>query len=100
MYVRTGIPSAIALAEANRTLLHNMLLFLSFLLLTFILTWIIAKRALVDRVSLLRKASKQIAGGDLETKVAHLVEGGELGELAHAFDDMAARLAYDLVERK
>lgn len=100
MYLRAGIPYKVALEESNHALKHNMELFLLFLLLTVVLTWIIAKRAIVDRVTLLNKASKQIASGDLDAKVAHLVEGGELGELGRAFDDMAEQLADDIVERK
>jgi diguanylate cyclase (GGDEF)-like protein/PAS domain S-box-containing protein len=100
MYVRAGIPYKVALAASNKNITQNMGLFSLFLVLTFVLTWAIAKRAIVDRVTLLNKASMQIADGDLDTKVAHLVEGGELGALGRAFDDMAERLAYDIVERK
>lgn len=88
-YIRGGSPIAEAVAAANRKMTVNMLMLLPFAVLSFLLAVFIGKRSIVDRVSALRAASNQIVKGDLTTRVGAKVEGGELGELGAAFDDMA-----------
>jgi signal transduction histidine kinase len=47
---------------------------------------------LADSIAILTKAARRMAGGDLETRVP-VTRGDELGELADAFNRMAAQLA-------
>ncbi|MBK5274560.1 MAG: HAMP domain-containing protein [Desulfuromonadales bacterium] len=91
-YVRAGISIREAVAAANRKLFFNMAMLMPFAVVAFLLAVFIGKRSIVDRVAQLQAASKQIIEGDLLTRVAPLVEGGELGELGQAFDDMAQTL--------
>ncbi len=42
---------------------------------------------------MLERSSQRLADGDLGTRVAHKVRGGELGTLGLAFDNMAQRIA-------
>ncbi len=93
MYVRASIPVKTALSEANRGIYKNLSIVTLFLLSGLCLAWTIGKRAIIDRVAQLQKASQQIANGDLTVKVANHVIGGELGELADTFDAMARSLA-------
>jgi PAS domain S-box-containing protein len=93
MYVRTGIPVESALADANRALVRNVALFLSFLLLAVAVVVRTGKRSIVDRVVALEDASRRVAAGDLAVRVSDVVRGGELGRLGETFDAMAARLS-------
>jgi signal transduction histidine kinase len=93
MYVRASVPLETAMSEANRGIVRNLAMITLFLFSGLVLAWVIGKRAIVDRIAQLQRASQQIANGDLTVKVARHVVGGELGELAHTFDIMARSLA-------
>jgi PAS domain S-box-containing protein len=93
MYVRSGIPCAVVVAEANGILVHNLMLFASALAFAFLLAWMIGKRSIIDRVCILQDASRRLAKGDLQVRVSDRVRGGELGSLGEAFDEMADSLS-------
>jgi two-component system cell cycle sensor histidine kinase/response regulator CckA len=93
MYVRTGIPVAIVLADAKKTLLYNLAVYLFFLALALFIASLIGKRSIADRVTLLEKASRELASGDMRVRISDLVVGGELGNLGQTFDHMAGQLA-------
>jgi PAS domain S-box-containing protein len=99
MYLTTGIPVEVATREANRALRYNVALLTPFLVLTYALALLIGKRAIVDRVRLLENASRNLAAGNLQTRVSDLVGGGELGRLGETFDAMAEQLARREAER-
>jgi len=98
MYVRAGMSLEEAVASANRQLLYNLMTLVPFVILAFAIALFIGKRSIADRVKKLREASLKIAEGDLESRVAPRVEGGELGELALSFDHMANNLSEYLTE--
>jgi len=98
MYVRAGMSLQEAVASANRQLFYNLATLLPFVVLAFMIVLFIGKRSIADRVKKLRHASHQIADGDLDVRIAPLVQGGEFGELALSFDHMASRLAGNLAE--
>ncbi|MBF0560038.1 MAG: PAS domain S-box protein, partial [Nitrospirae bacterium] len=93
MYIRVGIPVDMVLSEANMALMYSLILFTLFLMSAFFLSGLIGKRSIADRLALLKMASKRLADGDLQTRASDLVSGGELGELALAFDGMAEQIA-------
>jgi PAS domain S-box-containing protein len=93
MYVTAGVPVKVALERANRMLLFNATVFVSFLAGALMLAWFIGKRSIADRVTLLEQASRRLAAGNLDTAVSDLVVGGELGRLGQTFDSMARQLA-------
>ncbi|HBG06810.1 MAG: hypothetical protein A2075_19370 [Geobacteraceae bacterium GWC2_58_44] len=93
MYIRSGMPFDVVVAEADRVLLQNLALFASCLFCACLLAWLIGKRSIIDRVSVLLAASRRLAGGDLRIRTSELVRGGELGALGAAFDDMARQMA-------
>jgi C4-dicarboxylate-specific signal transduction histidine kinase len=93
LYVRAGMSAKGAVARANQQLVRNVVLLLPFVIVAFILAVSIGKRSIVNRIMLLQTASRRLADGHLDVRVAHLVEGGELGCLGSAFDDMAQRLS-------
>ena len=96
MYVRAGISRQESLAKANRALLLNISTLLLFVVVAFVVAIVIGKRSIVDRITLLKRASQRLADGDLDFKVSEQVSGGELGSLGQTFDDMAHQLAVRL----
>jgi C4-dicarboxylate-specific signal transduction histidine kinase len=98
MYVRGGMSIKSAVARANRRLVTNIGMLLPFVVLAFILAIYIGKRSIVDRINKLQTASKRLAGGDLKARIADQVGEGELGELGHAFDEMAHTLEQNIAE--
>jgi len=92
MYIRSGIPVATALSDANRTLIRNLVLLTASLCIVVVFILLIAKYSIIDRISMLEVASKRLADGDLHVKVSNLVSGGELGRLGLTFDYMANQI--------
>ena len=93
MYIRAGIPTESVMSKSNLALLKNLIVYSGSLLVAFLLSWVIGKRFIIDRVLALQRSSQRLAEGDLSIRVAHEVCGGEIGQLGLAFDDMAKKLA-------
>jgi two-component system, cell cycle sensor histidine kinase and response regulator CckA len=93
MYICAAIPIAAVLVDVNKMLVRNLVLFTSFLALAVFFAWFVGKRSIADRVTLLEKASRDLAEGDLHVRVSDVVSGGELGRLGQTFDAMASQLA-------
>ncbi len=93
MYVRVGVSVKTALANANRFMAKSIAILSTVLLGTLLLAYLIGKRSIADRISLLQHASNRIADGDRQVRVSDSVVGGELGALAQSFDSMASKLA-------
>ena len=91
-YIRGGMAINDAMSAANRKMYTNIALLMPFVLVAFALAIFIGKRSIVNRVNQLQAASQQIINGNLNSRVGPQVEGGELGELGRAFDDMADAL--------
>jgi len=100
MYVRAGIAVETVLAKSRKALWFNVGLMLSILLLTLGIALYISKRGILDKIHALQDASKEIAAGNLDVRVSGDVSGGELGDLGHAFDEMAGKLADDIQKLK
>ena len=92
MYVRASIPLSSAVAAANAAMFRNLATFVSLFLTGLFLAWFIGKRVIVNPLMMLKGAAGQLAAGADTVNVASVVTGGELGELARAFDDMAETL--------
>jgi len=93
MYIRAGIPLDVVLSGSRQRLLADLGLLSLGLVVAVALAWLIAKRSIADRITLLENATRAIARGDLNVQVSELVSGGELGELSQTFDAMATQLA-------
>ncbi|MDD2231168.1 MAG: diguanylate cyclase, partial [Candidatus Cloacimonetes bacterium] len=93
MYVRAGIPVGSVMSAANASFTKNIMIYTIFLTAALLLSWMISKKCIIDRVLVLEQSSQRLADGDLNTRIAHKVWGGELGKLGEAFDNMAQRLA-------
>lgn len=89
MYVRAGISKKEVLAISSRALVVNVSTFLLFVVLSFLIAFFVGKRSIVDRITILKGASKRLAIGDLDVRISNQISGGELGGLAETFDLMA-----------
>ena len=92
MYVRAGISKQEVLAKSNSALALNVSTLLLFVVLTFLAVFFIGKRSIVDRITVLKRASQRLASGDLDVRVSNQISGGELGSFAETFDSMAHQL--------
>ena len=93
LYIRSSIPLASLTSKAYTAMVKK----LGLLVLVFgaglVVVWIIGKRAIMKPILLLKEASRQLESGRGSVNVSDVVKGGELGELARAFDSMAQTLA-------
>lgn len=93
LYIRSCIPLTSATAHANAKMIKNLAAFGSLFAITLILAWFVGEHAIVKPITMLKEASEQLGAGAATIKVAQLVKGGELGELAQSFDSMTGALA-------
>ncbi|HLO65658.1 MAG TPA: PAS domain S-box protein [Holophaga sp.] len=91
LIIRGGIPLDAVLAGANRTIRRNLAFMGLVWFLAFLAASAVAKRSILAPVDTLREASLRLARGD-RAEIADRVQGGELGQLAATFDDMARQL--------
>ncbi len=91
VYVSIGIPVEAAVSDANRLLLGNLAGLGVVAVLAVAAVWYAGDVFVVRRVRGLVAASRRLAAGDLSATSGGPY-GGEIGELARAFDEMAAAL--------
>ncbi|MBI2865586.1 MAG: PAS domain S-box protein [Chloroflexi bacterium] len=96
IYVAIGIPADAALANANRSLLLNLGGIGIAAILALATVWYGGDFFFLRRVEALVAAAKRLGAGDLKTRTGLVHDMGEIGQLARAFDGMAA----DLQERE
>lgn len=92
VFVAIGIPRATAFAEVDRIFARNLAVMALVGLLAFGLAWVASEVSVVRPVKALAGATKRLSAGELEARSGLRDEGGELGELARAFDEMAGSL--------
>ena len=90
--VIVGIPEEIVLAQANRTLKRNLILFGLVGVLAMMVAWLVGNLFIIHPVRSLAAATEQLAAGDLSVRAGPPYRDGELGELKQAFDNMAETL--------
>jgi signal transduction histidine kinase/HAMP domain-containing protein/ActR/RegA family two-component response regulator len=69
-------------------------------LLALAAAWFGGERFILRQVRVLSTAARKLGAGDLTSRTGLSAEGGELGELAHTFDTMAASLEERVNERE
>jgi len=91
-YLTIGIPKEGALAKVNRIVARS----LAGLGLVSVLVFVVARTGrdlfILPPVNDMMKITKRVAAGDLSARTGLPYERGELGQLARAFDEMAAEL--------
>lgn len=92
LYILSSIPRAEVISRANAMIVRNLSTLTAVFLIGLFSAWFIGSRVIASPINLLKQASKRL-GSSLETvNVSSEVKGGELGELALAFDEMADAL--------
>jgi PAS domain S-box-containing protein len=91
-YVSAGIPDDIAFSAAFRSEHRQMAMLAIFALGALTAAWFAADILVLRGVRLLLAATHKVATGDLRTRAGPMHGGGELRELAQAFDTMATVL--------
>ncbi len=94
-----GIPTEVAYAEANRTLLRNLLFLGVATLMAAAAAFILAELFIMRQTRSLLQTTEQLASGDLSARTSIPHDQGELGQLAGSFDLMASALEQRKLER-
>lgn len=92
LYIQAGSPLNTVLADATHAQLYHIGMLSLLLLLSILLAIFVGNTTFVDRIRLLQEASRCVADGNLDVRVAARIGGGELGALGQAFDDMAEQI--------
>ncbi len=92
LYISVGIPLSIALAEANNVLKEQLIVMGMVSVLALLAVWYGGDLFILRRIDALVKASQRLAAGDMMSRTGISHGAGELGRLAHAFDEMAEAL--------
>jgi PAS domain S-box-containing protein len=89
LYILSSVPRDAIVSRASSAMLKNLSALAFVFLGGLIMAWFIGKHAIVERINMLKAASQKLAKGVETVNVSNIVRGGELGELALAFDEMA-----------
>ena len=92
MYVSVGIESKIAFSKADKQMFHNLIWLGLVALLALTSAWFGGNLFVMNQVNALMKVTRRLTTGDLSARCGDSRGSKELGELAHAFDDMAESL--------
>jgi diguanylate cyclase (GGDEF)-like protein/putative nucleotidyltransferase with HDIG domain len=91
-YVTLSVPLAMIEAAARREVAYTFVAVAAVVLIVVPLSWLFARRQVINPADSLARAADRLASGDLGTRYDGPRVGGELGELAHTFDRMAETL--------
>jgi signal transduction histidine kinase/DNA-binding response OmpR family regulator/HAMP domain-containing protein len=94
-----GIPQQRVLAEVDRVRETTLAAMELLTVLALVLDWIGGDLLILKRVRGLLRATTQLGHGDLSARTGLAHWKDELGQLASSFDDMAATIQHDTVER-
>jgi PAS domain S-box-containing protein len=93
LYVRSSIPLASVTSKAYAAMTKELGLLVLVFGAALCLAWLLGKKAIMNPILLLKKASEQLGAGTTGTlNISEVVKGGEIGELARTFDGMAEAL--------
>ena|GEM_PF-1920886 len=100
LYVTVGVPIDVAFAEGRRMMITQFSLLGVIALLAFFGAWRLGNRYIENPVKELLMATRRVAEGDLSVRTGLAKNGGEIGELAAAFDEMSNSLQEREAARK
>jgi diguanylate cyclase (GGDEF)-like protein len=98
-YLTVALPRQTAFADADRTLLWNVLGLGLFAVAAIVAAWIGSEWIVLRRVKALADATDRFATGDLEAR-AEVAGSDEIGGLARGLNGMAARLSVMMVAER
>jgi len=91
LFLRVGMPAHVAFAAADRALARNLGFIGLMCGVVLLVTWIFSNTLVLRHVKTLWAATRKLAEGNYSHRIGS-TGGGELGELALAFDHMAGVL--------
>jgi serine phosphatase RsbU (regulator of sigma subunit) len=100
VYVAVGVPVELVQSEPNRVMIRNLTWLAVVVVLALAAAWVVGHLFILRWVRLLVGATRHVASGDLKVRTNLSEEQGELGELGHAFDEMAVALEQRATERQ
>jgi PAS domain S-box-containing protein len=92
VYLSVGIDSGVAFSIADREMIRNMIYLGIVALIAFAAAWFGGNVFIMNQVFRLMHVTRRLTAGDLTARCGTSSRGNELGELAHAFDNMAESL--------
>lgn len=96
--VRIGIPRERAYAEGDAAMRNSLIALGAVGAAALLLAWLAGHYMVVRPVRRLVAATRALAAGGLETRTGMDYAGGELGQLAQAFDEMAESLEWRMAQ--
>jgi len=91
LFLRVGMPTERVLADARRSLTRNLLFIGLMTAVVLVATWFFSNSLVLRHIRTLWLATRKLSEGDYAYRIG-ATGGGELGELALAFDQMAGTL--------
>ncbi|GAA6624052.1 ATP-binding protein [Scytonema sp. NUACC26] len=92
IFIRIGIPKAVAFAEADRLLALNVVSLAAVTILALVAAWVGGDVFLIRKIKSLVQTTEQLRQGKMSARTHIARDLGELGQLARAFDEMAETL--------
>jgi signal transduction histidine kinase len=99
VYISIGIPTSVAYREMDQLLIRNLIGLGAATALALAVAWFGGDLLVVRRLGRLVGAARRLGEGDLNVRTGLPYNDGELGQLAHAFDEMAGSLARSIADR-
>ena len=99
VFVTISIPSEVAYAEAEQTMLRNLALIGGTTVLALMAALILGEASIIRQTRRLLGATQRLAAGNLDARTDIPYDQGEIGQLAQSFDQMAVSLEQREIER-
>ncbi|MBI3574390.1 MAG: PAS domain S-box protein, partial [Gammaproteobacteria bacterium] len=97
-HISVGIPTATVFVEANRILARNLVTLALVTALALATAWYGGNIFLLRQIGTLVGAARRLGRGDLSARTGLPHQGGEIGDLARSFDEMAEGLQARVAE--
>jgi diguanylate cyclase (GGDEF)-like protein len=91
-YVIIGLSKDAATFEARKSVMLNIASLLFVIGSALLATWLLSKKLVIKPVAKLIGSAQQVGQGNLTTRTSIDYDTGEIGQLAHHFDDMTIAL--------
>lgn len=100
LYLMAGVSRDDVVRQANFDMARNLFILLIVTGLTMSVAWGFGQMFFIRPVRRLASAARRLGKGEMGTRTGLSHDPSELGEMAHAFDDMASLLETRSIERK
>ena len=100
VFISVGIPASHAFNDVNQTMVRNIALFLSVMVLLLVVAWWLGGLFIMKPINSLVHTTQQLAEGDLNVRPNLKTARGEFGILAKSISEMADALAQRDKERR